>query len=158
MRDWKPFVREQMDAMDLAPGQKEEIVSEIAAHFEDIFEAARSEGLTEAEALERATTEKVDWRRLSAQIQRTKRQEGSMNDRTKRLLVPGLVTLTAASVILIILQKLGEQRHSTIWLWPSLAFMLCIPWMFALPLSGMNERTKKFWMPGFISLASPASP
>jgi hypothetical protein len=153
MRDWKPFVREQMDAMNLAPDQKEEIVSEIAAHFEDIVEAARSEGLTEAEALERATTEKVDWRRLAAQIQRTKRPEETMSDRTKRLLVGGLAALTAASVMLIVLRAVGGQRH-TIWLWPSLAFTLYIPWLIALPFFGMNERTKKFWMPGFISLAS----
>lgn len=98
MRDWKPFVRERIDAMNLAPDQKEEIVSEVAAHFEDIYEAARSEGLTEADALERATTVEVDWRRLAAQIQRTKQQEATMNDRTRQLWLPGLASFWAAMI------------------------------------------------------------
>jgi hypothetical protein len=93
MRDWKPFIREQMDTMNLAPDQTEAIVSEIAAHFEDVFQPALSEGLTEADALERATTEEADWRRLGAQIQGTKQPEESMNDRTERVVVPGLATL-----------------------------------------------------------------
>lgn len=153
MRDWKPFVREQMDGMKLAPNQKEEIVAEIATHFEDIFEAARSEGLTEAEALEHASTEEVDWRRLAAQIQRTKQREESMNDRTKRLWDRGFAALTAATIMLAILQGLGEPR--VMWLkLDDLACMLYVPWIIALPFFGMNERTKKFWMPGFISLAS----
>lgn len=153
MRDWKPFVREQMHAMKLAPNQKEEIVSEIAAHFEDIFEAARSEGLTEGEALERASTEEVDWRLLAAQIQRTKQQEESMNDRTKRLWDRGFAALTAVTIMLAILQGLGKPR--VMWLkLDDLACMLYVPWIIALPFFGMNERTKRFWMPGFISLAS----
>jgi hypothetical protein len=153
MRDWKPFVREQMDAMNLAPDQKEEIVSEIAAHFEDIFEAACSEGFTEADAVERTTKEKVDWRRLAAQIQRTKQQEESMNERTKRLWVRGFAALTAATMMLAILQGLGRPR--IMWLkLDDLACMLYVPWILALPFFGMTERTKKFLMPGFISVAS----
>ncbi len=153
MRDWKPFVREQMYAMNLAPGQEEEIVSEIAAHFEDIFEAARSEGLTETEALERATSEEVDWRRLAVQIQRTKQPEESMSDRTKRPWVCGFATFTAASMMLAILQGLGKPH--IMWLrLDDIAFVLYIPWMIALPFFGMNKRTEKFLMPGFISLAS----
>lgn len=153
MRDWKPFVREQMDAMNLASDQKEEIVSEIAAHFEDICEEARSEGLTEADALERATTEEVDWRRLAAQIQRTKQPEATMNDRTNRLRVRAFAALTAVTMMLAILQGLGRPR--IMWLkLDDLACLLYIPWVIALPFLGMNERTKKFLMPGFISLAS----
>ena len=153
MLDWKLFVRVQMDAMKLAPNQKEEIVSEIATHFEDMFESARSEGLTEAEALERASTEEVDWRQLAAQIQRTKQREESMSERTKRLWVRGFAALTAASIMLAILQGLGKQQH-IMWLSLDLVAMLYVPWMIALPFFGTNERTKKFWMPGFISLAA----
>jgi hypothetical protein len=153
MRDWKPFVRERMDAMNLAPDQKEEIVSEVAAHFEDIYEAARLEGLTEADALERATTEVVDWRRPAAQIQRTKQPEANMNERAKRLRVRGFAALTAVTMMLAILQGLGRPR--IMWLkLDDLACLLYIPWVVALPFLGMNERTKKFLVPGFISLAS----
>jgi hypothetical protein len=152
MRDWKPFVQERMGVISLAPDQREDIVTEIAAHFEDICEAARSEGLTEADALERAKTEEVDWRQLAAQIQRTKQQEESMNERTKRLWVRGFAALTAATMILAILQGLGRPR--VMWLkLDDLACMLYVPWILALPFFGMNERTKRFLMPGFINLA-----
>jgi hypothetical protein len=58
--------------------------------------------------------------------------------------------------MLMILQKLGEQPPIT-WLRSCLPFMLYIPWLIALPFFGaqvMSGRRKKFWLPGFISLAA----
>lgn len=76
-----------------------------------------------------------------------------MSERTKRLWFHGFAVLTAASMMLAVLQSLGEPR--IMWLkLDGLACLLYIPWMIALPFFGMNERTKKFLMPGFISLAS----
>jgi len=89
MPDWKKFVEDRIATRSLTREQREEIIREIAAHFEDVFETARYEGLAEDEAFERAANLEVDWQRLAAQIQRTKQREERMKDRTKRLWVRG---------------------------------------------------------------------
>jgi len=135
MHDWKKFVQERMNTTSLAPEQREEIVREIAAHLEDVFEAARSEGFTEVEALKRATSEEVDWRRLTAQIQRTKQREGIMNDRTKKFWLPGFISLASASIFLMILAKISYEPR-VILLRSSLMILVYPIWLAAQPAFG----------------------
>jgi len=135
MRDWKKFVEERMDTMSLSPELKEEVVLELAAHFEDVFEGARSEGLTEAEAFERATTEEVDWQELTSQIQRTKQQEDIMNERTRRFWLPGFISLASASIFLMILAQISYEPR-VILLRSSLMVMVYPIWLLGQPLFG----------------------
>jgi len=135
MHDWKKFVRERMEAMSLSPELKDEVILELAAHFEDVFEEARAEGHTEADALERATTEEVDWPQLATQIQRTKQQEGVMNERTKRFWLPGFISLATASIFLMILAKVSYEPR--VILMRSSQMVLVYPiWLLGQPLFG----------------------
>lgn len=135
MRDWKKFVQERMNTMSLSPHLKEEVILELAGHFEDVFEGARAEGLTEVEALERATNAEVDWRQLAAQIQRTKQQEGIMNERTKRFWLPGFISLASASIFLMILAKISYEPR-VILLRSGLMFLVYPIWLAGQPVFG----------------------
>ena len=58
-----------------------------------------------------------------------------MNDRTRSLWVPGLVSLTAAMAFLMFLQLTGVQPRF-IWLRSGPPLMLYSPWLIAQPLFG----------------------
>ena len=58
-----------------------------------------------------------------------------MNRRTKSIWFPGLISISVASVFLMILQRTGVQPH-IIWLRSGLALLLYLPWLIAQPLLG----------------------
>jgi hypothetical protein len=138
VRDWGALVRERLGGLELTPAQEEEIVAELAGHLEDLYEGRRAQGLGESQAFEavgRALDEVANWRRLARKIHRAKREEENMNNRTKSLWLPGLVSLAAANAFLMILQRAGLQPHF-IWLRSGPALMLYLRWLIALPLFG----------------------
>ncbi len=135
MRDWGALVHERLGRLELTPAQREEIVAELAGHLEDIYEERRAQGLGECQAIERALDEVADWRRLARKIHRAKREEENMNNRTKNLWLPGLVSLAAANGFLMILQRAGLQPH-IISLRSGFVLMLHLQWLVALPLFG----------------------
>jgi hypothetical protein len=74
---------------------QDEIVAELAGHLEEFYEEQRMEGLPEAEALDHALGQVADWRDLSRKIERAKRTEGTMNQRTRSFWLPAFITMTA---------------------------------------------------------------
>ena len=48
MRDWEAFVREHLDLPEMRGHREERMVSELAAHLEDVFEDALRRGVTGA--------------------------------------------------------------------------------------------------------------
>lgn len=134
MPDWNALVRRQLRSLGLTPAQQEEVVTELAAHLEDLYEEGRAQGLGESQAVERALDEVADWRRLSQKIRRAK-QEENMNDRTKGIWVPGLVSLTLAMAFLMILPVTGVQPRF-IWMRSGPPLELYTPWLIAQPLFG----------------------
>ena len=82
MRDWNALVRERLSGRGLTDVQQDEVVAELAAHLEDLYEHERSLGATENGAISRALDEVADWRRLSRNISRSKNEEEQMNHRT----------------------------------------------------------------------------
>jgi hypothetical protein len=54
MPDWSALVRERVGSLNLLRTTEEEIVSELAAHLEDLYEAQIAGGMDESEAFERA--------------------------------------------------------------------------------------------------------
>ena len=84
-------------------GATDEVTAELASHLYESFERYRKQGLTEAEAVVRATHEVPDWRGLARTIQRAKLEEGTMNQRIKRLWLPGLVSTAIALVLPLLL-------------------------------------------------------
>ena len=140
MRDWNVLVRERFSGRGLSELQQTEVVSELAAHLEDLYEHQRSLGIGEAEAISRALNEVNNWRQLSRDISSTKKPEGHMNYRTKSLWLPGFTTLTAAMGALAII--MGHDVHRfyfepRIYWYGSMAVMeIYLPWLAILPIIG----------------------
>jgi len=131
--DWKNLVRERMESHEPAPTDCEEVVAELAAHLEETYEAAQSQGLNEETALKRTLREVEDWRVLAADIRHAK-QEGPMNSRTKNLWLPGAATLLGASVFLMALQRTSFQPR-LVWIGHA-AMLFYWPWLAGLPVFG----------------------
>jgi hypothetical protein len=133
MLDWKKLVREHIASSALPSACREEVVSELAAHLEEAYEAARSRGLTDAAAVELAAQEVIDWRSLVKQISRAK-EENPMNPRTRSLWLPAMANLIVAPGLLMILQKLAVQPR-VLWI-GDMAMVLYLPWLLTLPIFG----------------------
>jgi hypothetical protein len=134
MQDWTERIRKHLDAESLPPGNREEVILELAAHLEELYEAARSQGLTEATAVELALQEVNDWHVLAAKIRRAKSKEDPVNDRTKNLWLPGMITLLGASLLLMALQRTGF-RPRLVWM-GDVAMLFYWPWLAGLPVFG----------------------
>src|SRR5579859_5125050 len=109
MPDWKNLVRERMSSLNLPPGAKEEVISELAAHMEETYANARAKGLSEEAAFSRTLQEVNDWVVLSKKISEAKLEDTRMNTRTKSLWLPGLATLLGSSLSLLVLQRTAFQ-------------------------------------------------
>lgn len=128
MPDWNAFIRQLLGCEAEAA-----VVSELAAHLEEVCEEAREQGLTPTVAIERALQEVSDWRLLAAQIRRAK-GEDFMNRRTHSLWVPALVTFFGASVSLATCQFFGLQPHM-VWLGKAWVWLYWW-WLATLPVFG----------------------
>src|SRR5689334_20171374 len=93
MLDWNQLVRERLGSLGLPPATEEEVVQELAAHLQDIYEENVAKGIEEAHALRMALAEVHNWGPLAKKIERTKKLEGIMNTRTKQLWLPALLSL-----------------------------------------------------------------
>lgn len=159
MPDWNKLVREHLQPYQ-AP-HREEVVTELAAHLEETYEAARSQGLTESAALELTLQEVCDWRVLAANIHRAKSEENPMNQqRTRKLWLPTLATITLTAVLLVVFDRIHASPLAVGL--GHLAMMLQLAWFAAMPLLGqtkseealMNQRTRTIWLPGFVTLTA----
>jgi hypothetical protein len=139
MKDWSALVRERLLPLDLPAKESQEVVAELAAHLEDMYEEQIGKGLSESEAGEKVMTEVARGRLLAKNIQRAKLKEGMMNTRTKQLWLPSLVSLTTAMVSLMFLTLLGVQPrlfYAHFSLAHHAVTTLYLPWLAALPLCG----------------------
>jgi hypothetical protein len=132
MRDWKKEILRRMCEIDLPPKISEEVVCELASHLEEIYEEARSRGLSDAAALEQTLQEVEDWHVLAREISCVK--EDRMNCRTKGLWLPALITLLGTSAALALSQypRMGPRL---VWIggW---AITLYWTWLATLPAFG----------------------
>jgi hypothetical protein len=133
MPDWNALVRDRLRPLDLPAKERQEVVVELAAHLEDLYEEQMRKGLSEPEAHEKVTSEIVRWQELAKDIQRAKLKEGIMNARTKQVWLPGLASLTTSMVFLMILIQISMQPR---YLGRSPLQMVLLPWLALLPLCG----------------------
>ncbi len=160
MPDWKRIVRERVGANAL----HHDVIAELAAHLEEVYEDARAHGSNECgsnekEAMRRTLQEVEDWDVLAAQIARAKCEEDCMNYRTKTLWLITLASLTLNAVLLVVFDKV-HARPLIVGL-GHLAMMLQLAWVAVLvlirqtgPEACMNQRTRSIWLPGFVSLTA----
>ncbi len=123
------MVRERLQGLIVSPQQREQIITELAGHLEDVWQQQLAEGETESEALQRTLERVTDWPQLARRIQRAKREEEMMNYRTRTFWLPGLVSLTAAMGWLMILEMTALWIHE-------MAFPVYVPWLLFLPFCG----------------------
>ncbi len=135
MRDWQTLVRERLSGRGLTCDQQDEVVTELAAHLEDLYEEQRALGADEADAIRIALAEVSDWPGLARKIRNSKHEEGQMNARTKSMWLPGFATLTAAMSTLMIMTRFNIEPKM-IWHGSIAVVQLYLPWLAALPFIG----------------------
>jgi hypothetical protein len=133
--DWGALVRERLPEADLPSAQRDEIIAEIAGHLEEFYEEQRTLGLSDADALNHALGQVADWREFARKIERAKREEGIMNQRTKSFWLPSLINLTAAVALLAILAQAGYQTKMIL-AYPKLMLVIYPLWLAGQPLLG----------------------
>ena len=151
MPDWKELVRGRMSGLALPPAERDDVIRELAAHLEECYAQARSEGLNQDEAFNVALgeiPEVTDWQGLAAAICNAK-QENAMNDRTKTVWLPGIALLFAAGLLLVFLDRAAYLQRF-IWI----ACMAMLLGAGASEANRVNQRTRSFWLPGFVSLTA----
>lgn len=113
---------------------RSEVAEELATHFEESSDEARSQGVNEEGADKLALQEAGDWRVLAMKISRAKSKEDTMNKRTTTFWLPAILSLLGASLLLMVLQSLGFQPHS-VWV-GGFAMSLYWHWLAGLPVFG----------------------
>jgi len=132
---WRRFVQDKLELSQADPSEAEEVVAELASHLEDAYEQHRDAGLTESRAIAEAPREVTDWRELSRKIRCMREKENEMNQRTKAVWIPGLISFTVASGVLAMLQVWHVQPH-IVWVRSGLALLFYVPWLIAQPAFG----------------------
>jgi hypothetical protein len=132
MTDWTQLVRDRLSATGV--NLSDSVIAELAAHLQETYELASSEGIAGQEACKRALREIPDWSVLAGNIHRAQSKGASVNHRTKSLWIPALATFFAANVSLALCQFFG-MRPRIMWI-GELAMPLYLPWLATLPVCG----------------------
>jgi hypothetical protein len=127
VRNWQQFVRERLGALGLSQERDTEIAEELAGYLEDRFDSTQCAD---------SSPEISDWQKLRRDLRRASLEDG-MNERTRTLWVPGLLTLAVASALWRALLLAGLEPK-VIWMTPKSTDMLYlfVPWLIGLPLIG----------------------
>jgi hypothetical protein len=134
MPEWRKIIRERLGALDISPEREEEIVVELADYFEDAYDDHLERSAAPEQALASALSEVKNWARLSRDIFRA-HEEDPMNERTKNLWLPGMVTLFLSSVLLMFITRRGPVPVF-VWIDPRIPLLLYVPWLVSLPVFG----------------------
>jgi len=133
MPDWKEVVRENLGPAGLPPSAEEDVIAELATHLEELCEHEQTRGRSELEA-EKWVLANIRWQKLAREIRAAKREEESMKNRKRTLLLPTFANLLLLTLGILALGFLGfhpeidAQHH--VW------FSFPIPWLLALPFVG----------------------
>lgn len=135
MPDWTILIAERLGELTLPQEICDEVVAELAAHLEEFCEESCARGANESEAIELALAQVAHWQGLRQEITDAKNEEQTMNDRTKQLWLPGLATLTASMLWLMILQRLN-WRSETVLFHASPLLTPFLIWLLTQPMFG----------------------
>ena len=131
--DWKSIVRERIGNLKLDSAQQEQVIAELAAHLEEVYERELAKGLCKADALQRSLDEEeINWRQLSRKIQSAK-HEGYMNNRTRKFWLPALVGLAISEGVLLAVSFAVANNSHLLMIGPKLIYL---PWMASMPIAG----------------------
>jgi len=135
MPDWNRLISERMGTLALPREVRGEVVAELATHLEELYQSCRAGGTSESRAIEIALSQAADWQELGREISDAKNEEGGMNDRSKQFWLPGLVTLTASMLWLMMLQRVSwnPERSSFHGSPPLMPYLI---WLITQPVFG----------------------
>jgi hypothetical protein len=157
--EWIQIVRERLGALGIAPEREEEVLAELAGHFEDAYDDNLERSATPQQALACAFSEVTDWERLCRDIRRVT-EEDPMNERTKNLWLPGMVTLFLYWFALRSIMWTGTEPHivwfarsSRMFGYTGMPMFFYVQWYALIPFlgafgawwsrkSGGNKRTR----------------
>jgi hypothetical protein len=136
---WEELVRAKLAGLAIEPGEKREVIEELAAHLEETCVELRGRGFSEEDAARHALSEVKDWHDLRRGIQSARRRESNMSNRVKQFWLPGLLTLFLAMVLLEIIQLFGPSPWTPapgnrLRMMP--VAVVYLTWLLALPLIG----------------------
>jgi hypothetical protein len=134
MRNWEALVRGQLGGLSLDPGERGDVIAELAGHLEEACDGFLRQGMSEEEAVRRTLAQAGSWDDLKSKILVSKRKEQIMEQRVRQLWIPGFLSLILSMLFLVILQKQGLQAH-LVWSGPN-AILLYPTWLLSLPFFG----------------------
>ena len=115
----------------MSRSQRENLIAELANHLEDLHSELLASGIAEPDASAQCLKQLRDVQQIAAAAKRSQIWEGAMNQRTRTLWLPGLVTLTMASVSLMVMQLFTFSRPRVHWVHGG-AVAVGIVWLFSL--------------------------
>jgi hypothetical protein len=135
MPDWESVLREKLAGLALAPKERREVISELAAHLAEAHEAHLRQGVPAEEAVQRTLVQAGDWEELRLRIEISRSKENVMTDRVKQVWLPGFVTLFLSMMLLLFVQLVGPQAlfvsmHG--WRIMAPVAVVYIPWLLLL--------------------------
>jgi hypothetical protein len=135
MPDWRKLVNEHLGALALEPGERAEVVEELATHLDEIFLDLRRRGFSEEDAARSCLREVKDWPDLRRNIQSARKKEDIMSNRITQFWFPGIMTFVLSEAFFQLMQTSGTRPRILAWGQPPIA-MFYIPWLLSLPLIG----------------------
>jgi hypothetical protein len=139
MPDWEVLVERHLGGLSLEPAEKAEVIAELAAHLEQIFEEWREQGLTEEAAIRRTLSHVEDWHELRRRIQIARVKENLMSKRVSQIWLPGFLTLLISMSLLLLIQFLNPNPlivDRSGWYMVAPVMVIYLLWLLSLPLIG----------------------
>jgi hypothetical protein len=141
--DWGKEASRKLAAAKFSPSEREEVSRELSGYLEDFCDDACNSGLDNDVAIERASAELYEDKKLGAKLFRARRG-GTMNDRTKQLWLPALTILLASVALLATFDFAGfHAYYGVLWLRGPVSpraaywrFSIYNVWLLVLPFLG----------------------
>jgi hypothetical protein len=119
---------------------EDEMVEELANHIEDALNNSRVNEPGNQASLLCSKLAREDWSGLAREIRRARKEE-DMNDRVRRVWLPGVAVTAVAYGLWTTLVALGMQP-TVVWLRPASFAFFFVPWLLMLPVLGAAAA---FW-------------
>lgn len=131
MADWQEIIRGRLNRVALPRSRREGLIRELASHLEDFHAELLASGVTEAEATARCIEQLDNIQQVALAARRVHLLEDAMNQRSRTLWLPGLITLTLASVLLMVMQLFAFSRTRQYWV-DGLNVDVTLSWLLSL--------------------------
>lgn len=108
--------------------RREELISELSSHLDDLYAELLTSGVAEPEASALCLEQLNDIQQIASAARRSQIWEDAVNQRSRTFWLPGLVTLTLASISLTVMQLFAFSRPRVYW------------------VDGVNVEVGLFWL------------